>query len=278
MTDLATTDYTDKWDAPEPAKDYLWLHLRDLPYFRGLMRAVEASFYAELDLPGPILDVGSGDGHFVTIALDRPVDVGIDPWYPPTREAVRHGGYRLLALADGAQMPFVDGYFGSAISNSVLEHIPHLDSVLVETARVLKAGAPFVFCGPNQRFLAGLSISNFLDRIGLHGLADSYRAFFNRIARHYNSDSPEDWQKRLEKAGFSLERWWYYYPPDALHVTEWGHYFGLPALVSKRLTGRWILAPTHWNLWLTEQYTRRHYLPRSHKDGVCTFYIARRNQ
>jgi hypothetical protein len=29
-------------------KDYLWLNLRELPYFRGLMRAVEASYYAQL--------------------------------------------------------------------------------------------------------------------------------------------------------------------------------------------------------------------------------------
>ena len=69
-------------DAMQPAqpKDYLWLHLRDLPYFRALMRAVEASFYAHLDLPRPILDVGSGDGHFASVAFDQPFDVGIDPW------------------------------------------------------------------------------------------------------------------------------------------------------------------------------------------------------
>jgi hypothetical protein len=60
-------------------KDYLWLNLRELPYFRGLMRAVEASFYARLDLPGPVLDVGSGDGQFVTVAFDQLIDVGIDP-------------------------------------------------------------------------------------------------------------------------------------------------------------------------------------------------------
>ena len=45
---------------PDPPKDYLWLHLRELPYFRSLMRAVEASFYAGLDLPSPLLDVGCG--------------------------------------------------------------------------------------------------------------------------------------------------------------------------------------------------------------------------
>jgi ubiquinone/menaquinone biosynthesis C-methylase UbiE len=265
-----------------PSKDYLWLQLRELPYFRGLMRAVEASFYSQVDLPGPILDVGCGDGHFVTTAFDQPIDVGMDPWRAPLGEAALRGGYHLLVQADGENMPFPDNSFGSAFSNSVLEHIPHLESVLAEVRRVLKPGAPFVFCGPNHNFLASLSIGRFLDRLGLRTIGDAYRAFFNRISRHYHSDSPEVWQARLKQAGFAVERWWHYYPPQALHVTEWGHYFGLPSLLSKKLTGRWILSPTPWNLVLTESYTRRYYQeavravfePCEH--GVCTFYITRK--
>lgn len=261
---------------PAPQKDPIWLHLCELPYFRSLMRAVEASFYGKLSLPKPILDVGCGDGHFATVAFDQPLDVGIDPWAAPMREAARRGGYRALALADGAQMPFPDGTFGSVISNSVLEHIPEVQAVLQEIGRVLKPGAPFVFCGPNQRFLEALSIGIFLDRLHLKPLGDTYRAFFNRISRHYHSDPPEVWQDRLEKAGFILERWWHYYPPEALRVTEWGHYWGLPSLFWHRLTGRWILVPQRWNLSLTERYVRRHFVPSECQDGVCTFYIARR--
>jgi SAM-dependent methyltransferase len=251
--------------ALENNKDYLWLNLRELPYFRGLMRAVEASFYTRVDLPGPVLDVGSGDGQFV-----------IDPWTAPMREAARRGGYHSLVLGDGARMPFPDGHFGSAFSNSVLEHIPPIDSVLTEVGRVLKPGGPFVFCGPNHRFLSGLSISNALDRIGLRTLGDAYRAFFNRIARHVHCDSPEVWQERLENAGFELERYWHYYSPQALHVTEWGHLFGLPSLVAHRLTGRWIIAPTKWNLAPTYWLAQHYYNPQECPDGVCTFYIARR--
>lgn len=257
-------------------KDYLWLNLRELPYFRGLMRAVEASFYSRFELPAPVLDVGSGDGQFVTVAFDRRINVGLDPWKTPMREAARRGGYHSLVLGDGARMPFPDGYFASALSNSVLEHIPPVESVLAEVSRVLQPGAPFVFCGPNHRFLSGLSISNLLDRAGLRPLGNAYRAFFNRIARHVHCDPPEVWQRRLEDAGFELERYWHYYSPKALHVTEWGHYFGLPSLVAHRLTGRWIIAPTRWNLAVTHWLVRRAYDPRETPDGVCTFYIARR--
>lgn len=261
----------------KPVKDYLWQNLIALPYFRSLMRAVEARFYQDIELPGPVLDVGCGDGHFATVAFDHPLDVGIDPWGPPIHEAGTRGAYRLLVQGDAGRMPFPDAYFNSAVSNSVLEHIPQVEAVLQETARVLKPGAPFIFCSPNHQFLEALSISRALDRAGLHGAAGSYRAFFNRISRHYHSDPPEVWQPRLEQAGFEVVRWWHYFSPQALQVSEWGHYLGLPSLVSRKLTGRWILVPAHWNLDPTYHLIKRYYeADPVRPDGVCTFYITRR--
>ena len=258
-------------------KDYLWLNLSTLPYFRGLLRAVEARNYPNFDLPAPILDLGCGDGNFVTIAFDKKVDVGIDPWTGPVHQAVREGGYHQVVQGYGNQMPFPDASFGSAFSNSVLEHIPDLDSVLVEMARVLKPGAPFVFCVPNHNFLDNLSVSTFLDRVGLRGLGDAYRAFFNRISRHEHCDSPEVWEQRLARAGFRIERYWHYFSPQALAVLEWGHYFGLPSLVTRKLFGRWILAPRRWNLDLTRRLVQPYYdEPVEQPKGSYSFYITRR--
>lgn len=254
--------------------DPLWLHLFELPYFRALMRAVEASFYPQFELPEPTLDVGCGDGHFATVAFDHRITMGLDPAEGSLQEARRRGGYSFLCLADGGRMPYKDSAFASAFSNSVLEHIPHVDVVLEEIGRVVQSGGTFAFCGPNQRFLDALAISNALDGLHLVRLAGAYRSFFNRISRHYHSDSPEVWQGRLLAAGFRLKEWWYYYPPDALRVTEWGHYFGLPSLIWRKLTGRWILLPTRWNLSLTERFTRKHFLPTACEDGVCTFFLA----
>lgn len=260
----------------ELQKDYLRLHLRDLPYFRSLLRAVEARFYRDFDLPRPILDIGCGDGHFATIAFDQPLDVGLDPWGGPIREAAQRGAYRYLAQAEGACMPFPDGFFGSALSNSVLEHIPDVEAVLREARRVLKPGAPFVFCVPNHHFLDSLSIGRILDRAYLRSLGDSYRAFFNRIARHEHCDPPEVWEARLNAAGFRLERWWHYYPPAAMQVSEWGHYFGLPALVTYKLARRWTVAPRLWNQGVVYRLIKHHYEgPSQSNDGVCTFYVVR---
>ena len=260
----------------EDARDFLWLHIRDLPYFRSLLRAVEAQFYKHVNLQSPTLDLGCGEGHFAELTFHRKIEVGLDPSHESIQEAGKRNAYHLLTEADGGKMPYPSAYFQSAFSNSVLEHIPHIDRVLEETARVLKPGAVFVFCVPNHRFNESLSISRGLEKLRLSGLAKLYRDFFTVIARHRHLDSPEVWTQRLRAAGFIVEKWWDYFPPDALAILEWGHYFGLPTLLLRKLTGRWILIPARWNLALTYRFLQPHAKAVSSQDGVCTFYIARR--
>lgn len=260
------------------SRDFLFPQLKELPYFRALLRAVEARFYQPLELPAPTLDVGCGDGHFAARTFSRPLEVGVDPWWTPLREARRRESYRALLCADAAHLPFPDAHFASAVSNSVLEHIPHLDAVLAEVARVLRPGAPFVFCVPNHRFLDTLSIGRALDAVYLRPLAGAYRAFFNRISRHHHCDPPQVWEARLTRAGFRVRAWWHYFSPAALRTLEWGHYFGLPSLVAKKLTGRWILAPTRWNLGWLERRLRPLYADAVHPLGAYTFYVTVRTE
>lgn len=264
-------------EASQSSRDHLWRQISSLPYFRGFLRAVEARFYENIDLPSPSLDLGCGDGHFASLAFERKMEVGIDPWEGPLRQAEKSGAYLELIKGSGDKLPFEDAHFASAISNSVLEHIPDLQPVIREVSRVLQPGAPFVFCVPNHQFLANLSIANFLQKIGLKSAARGYRNFFNKISRHHHCDDPIAWQKRLEDSGFELVDWWHYFSPKAFHVLEWGHYFGLPSLITKKLFGKWILAPKRWNLFLVDRMTRRFYNESSNQPlGSYTFYIARK--
>jgi SAM-dependent methyltransferase len=258
--------------------DYLWRHLQDLPYFRALLRAVEARFYQDIPLAEPILDLGCGDGHFAEAMPAHPPFVGIDPWWEPLVEARGRKAYSFVMQASGAAMPFSSAHFSTVVSNSVLEHIPDLDPVMAEVARVLRPGGQFVFCVPSDYFLAFLSISRGLQRVGLSGLARSYKAFFNRISRHHHCDDPATWQARLDAAGLRLVKRWYYFSPGALATLEWGHYFGLPSLVTKKLFGRWILAPTRANLWLTERLVRPYYTEPLPERGAYLFFIAEKPQ
>ena len=184
------------------------------------------------------------------------------------REAKKYNAYKSLVEADGAYSPFPSNYFASGLSNSVLEHIPHIDEVLKETARVLKPGAPFYFCVPNTRYFSELSISKVLGK--------PYENWFRKISRVHHADEPDVWEQRLERAGFTLERHWHYFSPSAMRVLEWGHYFGLPSVVARVLTGKWIISRTKWNLSVTESYVKKYASPDAIANGAFTFYIARK--
>lgn len=254
----------------------LWQQVTEIPFFRALLRAFEAHFFRQLDLPKPLLDLGCGDGHFAAHAYAEYRPVGLDPWWSVLQEAKGWTVYSGLVCADGAAMPFPNAFFASVVSNSVLEHIPHLEDVLRETARVLRPGGWLVFSVPNHRFEDYLALAHMWERIGLSSLARAYRAWFQRISRHIHCDPPEVWIPRLEQAGFRVVQWWHYFPPEALRALEWGHYLGLPSLVSKKLTGRWLLTSARWNVAPVVAWLRRFLGESAHPQGAYTFYIARK--
>jgi ubiquinone/menaquinone biosynthesis C-methylase UbiE len=256
-------------------KDYLWLNLRDLPYFRAMLRAVEAQFYQDLELHAPTLDLGCGDGHFASITFERKLEVGLDPWVGPIHQAAKGGGYKALVQADGGRIPFPDGYFASALSNSVLEHIRQVQAVLTELRRVLKPGAQFLFCVPNPRYLSELSVPAMLGKVGLKRTGQAYSDWFRRMSRVEHAEWPETWQYWLESAGFRLEKWWHYFSPQAMRALEWGHYLGAPTLLPHSISKKWIIAPWRWNLFLTERYARRYATAGPDPQGTFTFYVAR---
>jgi len=258
------------------ADDLLWRHLCELPAFRGLLRAVEACFYADLPATSPVLDLGCGDGHFASVAFDRALEAGFDPWWGPLAEARDRGVYCVLSQAEGARMPYPDGYFATVVSNSVLEHIRYLEPVLAETTRVLRPGGAFYLCVPGPDFLPFLSIGRILDGVGLCSLGEAYRQLFNRISRHFHEDNIDVWQQRLEEAGLCLVSWWPYFTRRALTVLEWGHYLGLPSLLCKKLFGRWVLCPSRANLWLTERILRPVYEEPLPQQGAYLFLVARK--
>jgi SAM-dependent methyltransferase len=250
--------------------------LRQLPAFRALLRAVETDFYQDLPMPRPVLDLGCGDGHFADATFTQSPDVGLDPWWQPLSEAHARTSHRWFTHADGAAMPFSDDGFGTVVSNSVLEHIPHVDPVLHEVARVLRPGGWFHFAVPGPNFRNFLSVARALDRVGLPAWAEGYRRLFDRISRHHYYFEPKTWSEHLAGAGLSVEAWWPYFSPGASAALEWGHPLGLPSALAKALTGRWLLVPQAWNLSLTERLLRRFYEEPLADPGAYLFFSARK--
>ena len=259
---------------PDP-ETLLWKNISELPYFRGLLRAVEGCFYQDIHLEEPILDLGCGDGHFASTTFVKRLNIGLDPWFRPLQEAEKRKAYHSCVNAVGSEMPFESQHFCTVISNSVLEHIEDVDAVLEDSWRVLKSCGRLIICVPNDEFTENLSVPRFFDKIHFTELARIYRKFFNRISRHKHCDSPQKWVSRLESHGFTVKKWWNYFSPKALSVLEWGHYLGLPSLICNKLFKRWVLVPTRWNLLLTHQIVSESF----HEDsvqpyGAYTFFIA----
>jgi hypothetical protein len=102
----------------------------------------------------------------------------------------------------------------------------------------------------------------------------AYERYFDRISRHHHCDGPEVWQERLEAAGLQLDDCFYYFSARATHALDLGHYLGAPSLVAKKLFGRWLVAPTRWNLALTERWLRPLYEEPLPEIGAYLFLVA----
>jgi SAM-dependent methyltransferase len=258
--------------------DFLWQHLRDLPAFRALLRAVEARLYQDiLPLEEPVLDVGCGDGHFGSVAFPQPLAAGIDPAAGVLGEARERGAYCTLGQALGDALPYADGTFATVVSNSVLEHIPNVDAVLAEIARVLQDGGRFIFCVPGDHFTELLLFPQIFRRLRLEGPARAYERYFDRISRHHHCDGIAFWQERLAGVDLALDDAFAYFSARANHALDVGHYLGAPSLITKKLFGRWILLPTRWNLSLTERWLRPLYEEPLPDVGAYLFFVAHKD-
>ena len=233
-------------------EDLLWVHLKEVPPFRALLRATESRLirrYGKLNQP--TIDLGSGDGHFASVAFDSPLPIGIDPDLGSLQEGRNRDRVRPLIAAQGGLLPLGTETIGSVVANSVLEHIPDLDTTLDEIHRVLKPGGDLILTTPSDHFGEMLFGSTLFRRARLRGLGVAYANWFNRHSRHFHTDSPQVWKERLERHGFQQEASFYYFSAASHRVFDIAHYLSLPSLVTRRVFGRWVLFPDSWvqRLW-----------------------------
>jgi SAM-dependent methyltransferase len=260
----------------EISRRILRAHLREMPWHRVITRSIEARILQDISFPRPLLDVGCGDGHFASVVFPEGVEVGIDPGLSDAREALGRGIYRLIVNASSLEVPFASETFASVLSNCVLEHIPDLDTTLAEIARVLRPGGLFVCTVIGDRFSDLFIPPAPWARVGLGRLREAYVRWFNRKARHFHFDSPAEWTERFKRAGLMVERWRYYSSPEASAAAHRNHYWSLPLLLSRRLTGRWVPLPE----WVERPFSMRRFIrfvdEPEPKIGACIAFLCRR--
>jgi len=87
---------------------------------------------------------------------------GIDPSAPTIVQAAAHAKEAALAItyrvAVGEAIPFADATFDIVYCCDVLEHVDNLDTVMTETARVLKPGGVYLFDTINRTWISKLVV------------------------------------------------------------------------------------------------------------------------
>jgi len=223
-------------------------YYRFSPAALALREAVRLKAVRDLDLDEPILDVGCGDGLFARLAYPRKQVWGIDINPTEIKRAQATASYKTLVCGNVCDVQLPEAFFGSAIANCSLEHVPNLPEALANIRRSLRSGAMFILIVPTPDWSRKLAIAEFLVRLGMSRVASAYADSLDRVFHHVHLEDEVWWNERLSEAGFepletrrivSRAASWVFealLPPSAL------------GFVVKRFTGRWVLAPTLRNM------------------------------
>jgi len=225
-------------------RDFLPRYLEIAPAALAIERSMECEILAAQRFERPILDIGCGDGVFAAVLCADPIDTGID--YDPAEiaRAKTYGRYHELIACGGDAIPKPDGSYRTIFSNSVLEHIPDLLPVLKEQHRLLAPGGHFYVTIPTDRWERSTLPARMLHALGLHAQEGKYARFYNSFWNHYHAYSEAQWTALFAQAGFKVVDRQLYAPPNMTTLLDVLTPFGLPAMVSKKLLGRWIAFPT----------------------------------
>lgn len=141
-----------------------------------------------IDLGMDLLELGPGPGlttDFLRGQVKRLTAVEIDPSLAEPLRRRLHGTNVEVVAGDATSLPFSDAQFSSAVSFTMLHHVPSIelqDRVLQEVWRVLKPGGIFAGADSRQSF-----------RMRLIHLGDTLVPI-----------DPDTFGRRLESAGFQV--------------------------------------------------------------------------
>jgi len=152
--------------------------------------------------PGLGLDLGCGDGRLTQILAQevgglRLVGLDVDPLETALVEGEHF--YERVHTTSGERIPEPDATFDFVLSVSVMEHIPNLEVVLKDVARVLKPGGRLITTIPSVGF--HLCLRGAL----LPGVSrDDYLRAVDRRVNHLRYWTAAEWESALRVAGLRL--------------------------------------------------------------------------
>lgn len=215
------------------------------PLALAFERYLECRILKGRPFPGPVLDLGCGDGLFAHVLFATPIDTGVDPNPRELARARQMGVYSELLQCPGDSIPKPDGSYRTIFSNSVLEHIPDLAPVFKEIHRVLAPGGRFHMTVPSPQFEHNTLINRLLMAVGLSQLAARYRRFCSEVLwRQSHYHTLEEWETLVTGFGFVVETSFTYDPPSICLLNDFLYPFSILEVINKKLFNRWTLLPS----------------------------------
>ena len=214
-----------------------------VPTALAIKECARLSVVRRYPCPGPILDVGCGDGLFARMAFDDVEVWGIDIDAAEGRWAAASQAYSQVILGDVTRATLPEAFFATCVANCSLEHVPRLDLALRNILNALRPGGVAYLFVPALDWAAHLTSARVLSRLGAPALGRQVQRSIDRQFRHHHLYDADGWRRVVLEAGLqalAIE------PVLSTATTVAFEAFLLPSLaglVNKRLTTRWTNFP-----------------------------------
>lgn len=175
-------------------------------YYGNRRKAVLAAIAPEIAGARDVLDVGCGNGAYLTKFVEAPGDrtvTGVDLTFDMLLSARnRVGGKCRLIRADVARLPFKDAAFDFIFASHVLQFVADVEGVVAEFVRCIQVGGVLIATGQRDD-----SVRQMLSAVvGEERWREFREVIFRRAPRREADARPKDrYQQAFIKAGLRVE-------------------------------------------------------------------------
>jgi SAM-dependent methyltransferase len=155
--------------------------------------------------PGPILDVGCGDGLFARMAFDSEEVWGIDIDAKEGRWAAASSAYSQVILGDVTRARLPETFFATCVANCSLEHVPRIDLALKNIAKSLRPGGKAYLFVPNRDWARKLVSYRVLEGLGQPELAELLRSSIDSFFKHHHLYDEQGWRDIVLASGMEVD-------------------------------------------------------------------------
>jgi SAM-dependent methyltransferase len=227
--------------------------------------------------PGPVLDVGCGDGLFARMAFDN-VDVwGIDIDAAEGRWAAASKAYTQVILGDVTRVTLPEAFFATCVANCSLEHVPRIDLALKNILSALRPGGLAYLFVPSAGWASHLTSARLLSELGAAALSARVESSIDHVFKHHHLYDEPGWRRVVEESGLQIVE---LEPVLSTATTVAFEAFLLPSLaglLNKRLTTRWTNFPNARKLFARPVYQLiRSIMDRADASPTAEFLIVAR--